>query len=97
MRFGYNTLMDITMIASFITDSPHSPMYIYQSIGTGEQNRCYYDVLTNQYWEYSINKDGSKDVRFYKDYTYDNGTWRGKDLKSTQTYNKKGELQTTTI
>ena len=50
---------------------------------------CYYDVLTNQYWEYSVQGD-VWEVRTYETYTRINGKWRGVNKISTQRFDKNG-------
>ena len=89
MKFGFKVVGALNLIP-IITDSPHNPLYTFVRPGEGEQNRCYYDVLTNQYWEYSVRGD-VREVRTYESYTRIKGKWRGVNMISKQHFDKNGK------
>lgn len=89
MKFGFKVIGVINMIP-MITDSPHNPICTFFRPGDGKQNRCYYDILTNQYWEYSVKGD-VRELRTYETYTRIKGKWRGVKLKTKQYFDKNGK------
>ena len=89
MKFGLK-IVDALNFIPIILDSPHNPLYTFLKPGQGEQNRCYYDMSTNQYWEYSVKGD-LREVRTYETYKRIKGKWRGVNMISKQYFDKNGK------
>lgn len=84
----YSFAFDVTAI---LTDSPQNPLYMFQSVGSGKQNRAYIEPKTNYIYEWSIVSNSSiREVRIYRNYDYIDKQWRGVGLILKQYFNPDG-------
>lgn len=78
-------------ITAILTDSPSSSLNTFAKPGTGQQNRAYIDIETNQIFEWNYISDcKNREVRIYENYELIKGQWRGAGLIMTQYFDPNG-------
>lgn len=70
---------NVFSLVALFTDSPSSPIYTFLTPGEGQQNRAYVYLINGQVYEWSFAQGLSdvRELRYYSDYDYINGQWRG--------------------
>ena len=107
-RAGRYTKTSVPIFVNFLpilTNSPNSPVYMFQNPGSGEENRAYptnlYLENSPSYYEWRwTGKPGEslREVIYFNDYKRINGEWRGVDPTGQKEYfNKDGKKTATAL
>lgn len=83
-----NSVSLLFSIVPLLTNSPNSPLYLFQSPGTGSPNKAYPTNIIDgyPYYEWRWNEDGLREIQYFNSYFYQNGTWRGQDPVGKKEY-----------